>query len=281
MDKPTLIITEENSRGTWSLSVAVRSCLEEAGQEAESNCFVHDLIEIHVSATEDQILELVERYVSLETKESVVAKTRAKSKMPKVDLVKAGELALEYKTDAEKTHEFIGEMTVVSSAQYEAAASICADIITQAKEIDGKRREFVDPLNEVVKNLNAFFKPPLEWLDKCEAILKKKLVLFVNGEAKKRDQLLLQAGKSDDSGLSEELIEQADAHVPPKVAGVAMVTTWKGEVVDADKIPREYLIPDVKVLNALTKAKAGDPAIPGWKATPKTSPSITVSKVKS
>lgn len=281
MDKPTLIINEEIGRGMWSLSVAVRICLKEAGQVAESNCFVSELIEIHISATEDEIVELVERYVNLETEESVVAKTRAKSKMPKIDLVKAGELALEYKTDAEKTHEFIDEMAVASAPQYEAAASICADIITQAKEIDGKRREFVDPLNEVVKNLNAFFKPPLEWLDKCEAILKKKLVLFVNGEAARRDQLLLQAGAADDSELSEELIEQAETHVAPKVAGVSMRTTWTGEVVDADEIPREYMIPDVKVLNALTKAKAGDPGISGWKATPKTSPAITVSKVKS
>jgi len=129
--------------------------------------------------------------------------------------------------------------------------------------------------------LNAFFKPPLEWLDKCEAILKKKLVSFVNGEAEKRDQLLLQAGAADDSELSEELIEQAETHVPPKVAGVSMRTTWTGKVVDADKIPREYMIPNLKVLNALTKAKAGDPDIAGWKATPKTSPAITVSKVKS
>ncbi len=281
MDKPTLIITEENSRGTWSLSIAVCECLKEAGQEVDSNRFVHELTQIHVGATEDEIVELVERFVNLETEESVVAKTRAKSKMPKVDLVKAGELALEYKTDAEKTHEFIGEMTVASAPQYEAAASICADIITQAKEIDAKRREFVDPLNEVVKNLNAFFKPPLEWLDKCEAILKKKLVLFVNSEAEKRDQLLLQAGQQNDSDLSEALIEQAEIHAIPKVTGVSMRTIWKGEVVDADKIPREYLIPDLKVLNALTKAKAGDPGIPGWKATPSTSPAITVSKVKS
>ena len=280
MSKPTLIVNEEIGRGTWSLSVAVKSCLEKAGQESESNRFVSELIQIHIDATEDEIVELIERFVNLETEESAVAKTRAKSKMPKVDLVKAGELALEYKTDAEKSHEFIGEMTVASAPQYEAAASMCADVISQAKEIDAKRREFVDPLNEVVKNLNAFFKPPLEWLDKCEAILKKKLVLFVNNEAEKRDQLLLQAGESDDSELSEELIEKAETHVPPALAGVSMRTTWIGEVVDPDKIPREYLIPDVKVLNALTKAKAGDPGIPGWKATPKTSPAITVSKVK-
>ena len=281
MSKPTLIVNEEIGRGTWSLSVATKTCLEEAGQEAESNCFVSELIQIHMDATEDQILELVERYVNIETEKSVVAKTRAQSKMPKVDLVKASELALEYKTDAEKVEGFIKEMAVGNASQYEAAASMCADVITQAKEIDGKRREFVDPLNEVVKNLNAFFKPALEHLDKCESLIKKKLVSFVNSEVEKRDQLLLQAGQQDESAIAEELIEKAEEHVPPKVAGVSMRTTWVGEVVDPDEIPREYMIPDLKTLKALTKAKGGDPGIPGWKATPSTSPSITASKVKS
>ena len=281
MSKPTLVVNEEIGRGTWALSVAVRSCLKEAGQEAEANHFVSDLIQIHLNATEEQIIELVERFVELETESGAMAKTRAKSNMPKVDLVKASELALEYKTDAAKAAEFIKDMTVASGQQYEAAASMCADVINQAKEIDAKRREFVDPLNEVVKNLNAFFKPPLDHLDKCEVLLKKKLVSFVNSEVEKRDQLLLQAGQQDESAIAEELIEKAEEHEIPKVAGVSMRTTWVGEIVDEDEIPRKYMIPDLKTLKALTKATGGDPGIPGWKATPMTSPAITASKVKS
>jgi len=279
--KPTLIVNEENSRGTWALARAVSDCLEAAGQEPDSNVFIGRLTQIHQSATEEQILELVEQFVDIETEESAVAKTRAKSKMPRVDLVAASKLAVEYKNDAEKSYNFFKKMTVGNGPEYEAAASMCADVISQAKELDGKRREFVDPLNSVVKNLNAFFKPALDYLDKCEEVLKKKLVSFMTTEAEKRDQLLLQAGDQDNTELSEELIEQAEVHVPPKVLGVSMRTTWKGKVVDADKIPAQYMIPDLKTLNALTKAKGADPNIPGWVAEAITSPAITVSKLKS
>ncbi len=281
MSKPVLIITEENSRGTWALCRAACDALKAAGQEPDSNRLISALTQIHIGATEEQVLELVERFVNLETEAKAMAKTRAQSKMPKVDLVKASELALEYKTDAEKTEAYITDLAVTNDPQYEAAASMCADVMRQAKEIDEKRVSFVDPLNQVVKNLNAFFKAPLAHLDKCEEILKKKLGSYVSGESKKRDQLLIEAGKADDTGLSEELIEQAEAHIPPKLAGVSMRTTWKGEVIDASKIPREYLTPDLKALSAMTKAKAGDPGIPGWKATPTTKPAITVSEVKS
>lgn len=281
MSKPVLIITEENSRSMWALCRAACDVLKAAGQEPDSNRMTSMLIQIHLGATEEQVLELIGRFVNLETEAKAMAKTRAQSKMPKVDLVKASELALEYKTDAEKTEAYITDLAVASDKQYAAAASMCADVMRQAKEIDEKRVSFVGPLNEVVKNLNAFFKAPLEHLDKCEEILKKKLGAYVSGEAKKRNQLLIESGKADNEAYAEELIERAEAHMPPKLAGVSMRTTWKGEVVDASKIPAAYLIPDLKALNAMTKAKAGDPGIDGWKATPTTKPAITVSEVKS
>lgn len=50
---------------------------------------------------------------------------------------------------------------------------------------------------------------------------------------------------------------------PPKVAGFSRRTTWKAEVVDAAKLPREYLIPNQAALDGLAKATKGSVAIPG------------------
>ena len=278
-----IVVVPDDLHGPWHLAKMSMFALKQDGQHLAAAKLAHEMkrLEGYGQLDDESVIGIVEMFVSLETEQSAMAKTRTKSKMPKVDLVKAADLAIEYKTDAEKVVEVIEEMTVASPVQYETAASMCADVIGQAKEIDEVRRGFVDPLNDVVKNLNNFFRPALDHLDKCEALLKKKLVSFVNGEAEKRDQLLLQAGEADDTELSEELIEAAEIHVPPKVTGVSMRTLWSGEVIDVDKIPRAYMVPDVKMLKALTKAKAGDPDIPGWKATPTTSPAITVSKVKS
>lgn len=283
-DKPTLIATEENARGPWALAIAVSDCLEQAEQKKEASSFNAKLSLFADSATEDKVLELASQFVNIETEQSQMAKTRAANTMPEVDLVAASEAATALETDAAQTSNYLETYEILTDDDYKAAAEMCAEVITQAKSIDTQRRSFVDPLNKVVKSLNAFFKKPLIHLDACEALLKKKLAAFANQQAIERDRLLKEAGaqaQDGDMAQTEALIERAEEHTAPKVEGVSMRTTWDGVVVDEKLIPREYMTPDLKALKAVTKAKGRDPEIPGWKATPKSSPAITASKLTS
>lgn len=283
-DKPTLIADEENTRGPWALAVAVGDCLDQAGQKKESTSFLSKLSLLGDKLTEDTVLELASRFVTIETEQSQMAKTRVANTMPEVDLVAASEAATALETDAAQTSTYLATYEIVTDEDFKAAAEMCAEVITQAKTIDTQRRTFVDPLNKVVKSLNAFFKKPLVHLDACEALLKKKLAAFANQQAKERDKLLKEAGaqaQEGDMDQAEALIEKAESRTPPEVAGVSMRTTWEGKVTDEKLIPREYLTPDLKALKAITKAKGRDPEIPGWKATPKSSPAITASKLTS
>lgn len=56
-----------------------------------------------------------------------------------------------------------------------------------------------------------------------------------------------------------------ETNEPPKIDGVSYAETWDGEVVNAELIPREYLIPDLKKLKELTKVLKEATVIPGWK----------------
>jgi hypothetical protein len=49
-------------------------------------------------------------------------------------------------------------------------------------------------------------------------------------------------------------------------AGVSMREYWWAEVVDANKIPRQYLVPDMTALNAVMRATKGQAKIPGVRA---------------
>lgn len=52
------------------------------------------------------------------------------------------------------------------------------------------------------------------------------------------------------------------------VAGISFMGNWKCEVTEERLIPRDYLIPDLKKLQAITKAMRGETKIPGlrvWK----------------
>lgn len=51
-----------------------------------------------------------------------------------------------------------------------------------------------------------------------------------------------------------------------KAAGIKSRTDWKFEIVDATKIPREYMMPDEKKIGAVVKATRGSIAIAGVRA---------------
>jgi hypothetical protein len=56
---------------------------------------------------------------------------------------------------------------------------------------------------------------------------------------------------------------QPPVAVAPKVDGVSFRTDWDFEIVDANLIPREYLIPDEKKIRGVVKAMRGAARIPG------------------
>lgn len=166
---------------------------------------------------------------------------------------------------------------ITTAESYAVAVDMVSEIKTQRNAVESARRSFVDPLNEVVKRINGFFRPALDRYDECERILKSKLVEWTQNAERERQRLLEEAesqAQDGDLGAANVAIEEAEALVVPKVAGFSQSETWTGEVVDASKIPREYLIPDEVKLRAVTKAHKGDPKIPGWKAYPKTIASV-------
>ena len=55
---------------------------------------------------------------------------------------------------------------------------------------------------------------------------------------------------------------QVDA-MTPEVDGARRLGTWKFDVVDANKIPREFLTPDLKAIGAFVRARKEAAVIPG------------------
>ena len=55
---------------------------------------------------------------------------------------------------------------------------------------------------------------------------------------------------------------KVEAYIPP-VVGQSSRTIWKARVVDAAQIPREYMVPNEKMLNDVAGATKGKLAVPG------------------
>jgi hypothetical protein len=182
----------------------------------------------------------------------------------------------------------VAERAIITSpVEMRVAVSWAAEIKERAAAVDAKRLGFVDPAQQIIDNANAFFKPAIAALNKAEKTVKGKISGYSNSLLEERDRVLAQVEDADE-GRRAELLEQADALLPPKVPGCGMAHSWKGAVTDADRLIAwavehrrlDLLAPNEKTLKALTKAKGGDPQIPGWGARPDTVVSITVSKVE-
>lgn len=183
--------------------------------------------------------------------------------------------------EASEALAFVDTVTIDSAESFEAAVLMTAEIKAQRAKIDGARQSFVKPLNDVVKAINDFFRPAITAYDRAEALLKQRALAYQAEADRQREALLREAEErmqDGDVSAAETTIAVAATAVVPKVAGASTRIDWTGEVVDADAIPREYMIPDVAKLEAVTKALKKDPNIPGWRAFKKTGMAVRKAK---
>ena len=162
----------------------------------------------------------------------------------------------------------VSSLVIDDDDSYRAGAELVASIKAHYEKVEGLRRSWVDPLNGVVASINKFFKPITTALERSEEVLKGKLSLFIESQSKERDRFIAAASKFSEAGKmtsASEMLASAGDCIVPKVAGLAVRETWDGFVDDPSAIPREYLVPDLKALLAVTRVRKGDTNIPGWK----------------
>lgn len=195
------------------------------------------------------------------------------------------------KAQATKTGEEVVQLGIVVRAAtiadpetYEHGVEIVASIKAMAKRIEAVRVSIVGPIKAALDAANGFFKPPLADLAALEADMKGRLSRYATDAAAKQlaeataaAQALAKAKTPAAREVARAQVVAAVESAPvPKVAGMQMRTIWSGEVTDAALIPREYLIPNLTALLAVTRAQKEKTNIPGWKATSTQSVAVSV-----
>jgi len=89
-------------------------------------------------------------------------------------------------------------------------------------------------------------------------------------EEERQFQEALAAEAAGEKDVAEEImaapVQAAPVVVPkavPKVSGIAIKKEWKFRIIDANKIPRQYLIPDEKAIGATVRGCGDKANIPG------------------
>lgn len=180
-------------------------------------------------------------------------------------------------TQAEDDLALAQSFTISSNEAYAQAGEILKTIKGRYRDIESKRREMTVPLDETKKRIMDFFRQPLERLNNAEGLIKGAMLRFTQEQERIRqaeeqrirelarqeqerldkalEDEITQAQKEGDTSKAESLLEAAIEiplpvvpHERPRVEGIKTVTRWRFKIVDEALIPREYLIPNEKLL---------------------------------
>ncbi len=177
---------------------------------------------------------------------------------------------------------------IVDNDSYLASAEDLKQIKAQIKAIEDYRKSITDPINEQIKRIKAFFDVPINKLKEAEEVIKGAILKYqkeqerirleeqarLREEAEKRRlELEQKAKKLEEQGKTEkaeEVKQQAETIITPilandtvKVAGISKMKVWKYRITNESLIPREYLIPNEKMLTQIAKSTKGALKIPG------------------
>lgn len=157
-----------------------------------------------------------------------------------------------------------------------SATEFVSQIKKRNRAIEKKMKQYVDPLKDTIKTIQADFKPFIEELDQAEDSIRKGMIAFRNAEdfrvreeARKRAEIEAKAAVNEmKNDMTPESVgtaieagkklEEAKIEAPKKVetasGSVHYRKDWYCEIVDPYAVPGEFTMPDMAKIKAAVKA---------------------------
>lgn len=192
--------------------------------------------------------------------------------------------------ELKKERDSIAKILVVTNETEKKAASDVLKLVKGAiSKSEEKKKTWIQPLKNLIKQYSEEFDNPISELlekekeiknailtyDKQQEILRLeeqiKLKKIQETEAKKKELLANQEelrGNDLDAEIfrqQAEIVRSITPIVPPqeKIKGLSTKKIWKMRVVNPTLLPKEYLMPNEKMLNEIARATKGSLNIPG------------------
>lgn len=186
------------------------------------------------------------------------------------------------------------QQTVIQNqGTYEQAAFFLKTVKEKYKQLDIMRKSITKPLDDSKAQVMNLFRPSIEMLEQAESIIKRSMITYedeqerirreqelkLQQEAARKQREALQkaeaARASGNESKAEKYENRAAAVVAPVLAarvngvqGIARKKVWKYRVDDVNAIPREYMIPNEKLIGDVVRSSKGAIQIPGITAYP-------------
>lgn len=158
--------------------------------------------------------------------------------------------------------EIIKEHKITDSKEYEDVSELLKVTKSKIKLLDQERTLTVKPMNDQVREINAWYKRPLDKLKEIESQLKGMLANYQVRQREEQERLLKEAASEQVDHIDAQiLIMEAAQQAVPAVSGVSLREVWKWDLEDSLKVPIEYYSIDPAKIEAAVKA--GVREIPG------------------
>jgi hypothetical protein len=162
-------------------------------------------------------------------------------------------------------------LTVANDAEAADVLEFMRGWLQRKDAAEAMRKRATAPLTKAKAEIDGWFKPALTAVAKIETACRGALNAYETAKAAaaldSRAKAQAAAASHDTGAMLAELIAAADnAPVSASVEGVAVPMRWIVKRIVADLLPREWLIPDEKRINAharACKADAEPEPIPG------------------
>ncbi|NJN63556.1 MAG: hypothetical protein HC882_00885 [Acidobacteria bacterium] len=155
------------------------------------------------------------------------------------------------------------DVNVVTTDDIEQAGAILEDVKDRYKVLKKRLDEITKPLNQALKSTRGLFAPALNGLAEAESILKTKI-----GAAKTAiEQRRLDAAQAARRALAEGnavIAASIEIERPPQdAAGVQFRKVWTFEVVEPERVPRDFMSIDEQKIRAFVSMHKDGAQIPG------------------
>lgn len=182
-----------------------------------------------------------------------------------------------FHNEALRLQEYATARVIATAEDLKPATDDLSIIAKLKKALEEKRKEYVKPLQDHVKEINDAFKTLMQPIEEADRITRSKILAFqaeqdrIRREQEEINRLRLEAAQAE-MKLKGEITEsvnlvEVSPEAPKRVStdmgavGQRMIKKW--ELVDMSLVPEEYKILDSAKITKVVKA--GIPSIPGIK----------------
>ena len=180
-----------------------------------------------------------------------------------------GALQKDMKAQAKEAQELVAfarDVEITSSPEYESVGQQLLAVKEEQKNLKAKKDTVLRPLQDAVRALQVLFKPAEDALKAAEGAYKNALVAWQMRVEEERQLAAQRAEEAARKKLGPAAVRKALTSAPEaveKISGISTRDHWVAIVVDVTKVPREFMIPNQRMLDDTAEATKGTATIPG------------------